>query len=98
MKKLELSQIDLNTGRENFRKLDDEFATNPILNGQWRLFDIQFDASGTYSIVHRLGFTPLDCIQTYPQAGVTFSDFSKTNITITTATPARVRFLLGRMN
>lgn len=98
MKKLELSQLDLTTGRDNFKKIDEEFTLAPILNGQWKLFDIEFSASGTYSIPHRLGFTPLDCIQTYPQSGVTFSDFGKTNITITTATAARVRFLLGRMS
>lgn len=97
MKKLDLTQSGEAAYRDNFKKLDEEFDLAPVLNGQWRLFDIQYIASGTYSLSHGLGFSPLDLIQTYPDSGVTFSNFNKNTITITTTGAARARFLLGRM-
>jgi HSP20 family molecular chaperone IbpA len=99
MDKLDLATIDSPIMRENFRKLDREFLESPVLRGQWHLFDKSFTQAGTYVIRHGLKFVPLDLIETFKTAGVTYdyASFTDEKIEITTAGAARVRFLLGRM-
>lgn len=97
MEKLDLSQASTATERENFRKLDAEFRSHPILAGDWKKFALEFDAAGTLVLKHRLGYKPLDLIETFNSAGATFSSFTAEEITITTTGAGTVRFLLGRM-
>jgi HSP20 family molecular chaperone IbpA len=99
MKSLSLSRIDEPQIRDNFRAVEDELKNNPIISGQWRLFDREFLSAATFTIYHKLGFKPLDLITTYSTATFTadLSGASEEVIEITVTVPGRVRFLLGRM-
>lgn len=100
MRALNLSQIEETQTRDNFSTLEKEFKGNPILNGEWRFFDREFTAIGSYRITHKLGFKPLDLITTYSTATVTvdLANASNVYVDITVTAIGRIRFLLGRMS
>lgn len=99
--KLNLNQIDNLETRENFKKLSDEFESNPIFNTNWKLFDIEFTASSTKTIYHKLGYRPIDLIETFKTgAGAityNYDSFDSETISVTSTGVARVRFIIGRM-
>jgi len=99
MDRLDLSQASSDAERENFRKLDAEFRTHPILAGEWRKFALDFEAAGTRTLKHRLGYVPKDVLVTFNTAGAsfTYSSFTQEEITITATGAGTLRFLLGRM-
>ena len=99
MRPLSLSRIEEPQVRDNFKSLDDEFKSNPIINGQWRLFDREFTAVGDYTIYHKLGFKPLDLIVTYSTASysIDWSSITEDTITLNISGIGRLRFILGRM-
>lgn len=99
MRPLGLSRIDEPQVRDNFKILEDELKSSPVMNGEWRLFDREFLTAGTYRIFHRLGYKPLDMITTQSTATFTL-DWSKVDdksLELNVTVGGRVRFILGRM-
>lgn len=87
--------------QENFKKLDEFFRANPLLNGDFKHFEIILDdAVADYNFKHNLNFVPKDLIQTFLTDGITltwnFDDFTNTDISFTTSGACTVRFFLGR--
>jgi hypothetical protein len=97
---LAISNITEPQTRDNFKSLEKELKTNPITNGEWKLIDKNYLTSGTYKIIHNLGFKPIDVIQTYfgPVISFDLDAATKDQIEITISTAGRIRFLIGRMN
>lgn len=97
--KLDLSQIESPVARDNFRKLDDEFRVLPLLNGQFKLFDLEFPSAQSSVLTHNLGFIPQDVIITFNTAGFVYllKNLTSEKMEYTTSSAGRVRFLLGRM-
>lgn len=95
--------------RENFRKTKDFVSLQPILNGDFRFFEISITGNATnFLFAHNFTFTPKDVIQTYltfsAGAGAlawNYSLFSSTFLNLTTSGMAAndvcvVRSLVGR--
>lgn len=99
MKKMDLSNVQDIGARENFRRLDDEFNQNPFLLGTMKLFVLEFNQAGTFEVFHKLGFTPVDLLQTFASSPVTYNYnvFNEKKISITTTGATKIRFLLGRL-
>jgi len=99
--KLNLNQIEDVETRENFKKLSDVFETNPIFNTNWRLYDLEFTAAETRTIYHKLGYRPIDLIETFKtgagSVSYNFDNFTNEVISVTSTGAARVRFIIGRM-
>jgi precorrin isomerase len=100
VRSLSISRIEEPQVRDNFKSIEQELNRNPITNGEWKLFDKTFTATGTFNITHRLGFKPLDVIETFNEATVSYDivNASSEIITVTVTVVGRVRFLLGRMS
>jgi hypothetical protein len=96
--------------RENFRKTKDFIGLQPILNGEFKFFEIQITGNKTnLKYAHKLAFIPKDIIQTSVvfSGGVgtltwNYSRFDDTFIDLTTASMGAsdvctVRVLVGRL-
>jgi len=93
MRPLSTSRIDEPQVRDNFKALESEMKENPIMNGEWRLFDKRFDLTGTFPISHKLNFVPLDLIQTYSTATLSFALSTATDTTINVTVTVVGRFV-----
>lgn len=96
-----IDQIQDITVRESLQWMYDYLQALPLLSSNFEHFQKEFlKAETEVSIPHRLGFTPLDIIQTsLTGAGaITFNyeKFSSTALVITTTGPCVVRFFAGR--
>lgn len=103
-----LEQLDLRTDkivdentRDSFQGLEEYLQAQSILQGQWKFFELDFDAAITnFKFPHGFRFVPTDIIETGVQGDqrVTFNfqDFDKINLDITVSGPVKLRFFAGR--
>lgn len=90
--------------RENMKRVQKELSQNQvILNGQWKFFEISFDAAITsYLYPHGFEFIPTDVIQTSSTGPGRFTvewnydEFDRTNLSITVGDACVVRAFIGR--
>jgi hypothetical protein len=95
--------------RENFRKTKDFLGLQPILNGDFRFFEIVITGNKTnFLFAHNMTFIPKDVIQSsvvfsggagsltwnYSRFGTTFLDLTTTGMGATDT--CTVRALIGR--
>jgi len=103
MKELIFKDIADDYIRENFTRVQKYLNEDNFAKCQWKHFEVIFPGATTNRMIaHRLGFQPLDLVQTFKTGvgTVTFNydDFSDTSISITASGACRVRFFLGRYN
>lgn len=96
-----LREIEDRPTRENFNRLQKFLDSQVILEGNWRLYEIRFDAAATnFKYAHNLKFVPQDVIvlQVIGDRNVEFNHdkFDRTHIDITVKGACFVRFLAGR--
>lgn len=92
------------TARECFQWIIDYVQAVPLLQGNFEHFELEFNKAETNLFIpHRLGFLPLDIIQTSltsPSGSATitfkYDKFTTTNFCITTSAACAVRFFAGR--
>lgn len=95
-------EIDDEFSQENFKRIGDYFAEDPVSNGGFKFFEVSIPSAVTgYQHPHSLGYQPKDVILLHnsTNATVTFNylSFDKTFISITTSGATVLRFLLGRV-
>jgi len=88
--------------QENFVRINDFFADDPVSNGGFKFFEVFAPGAVTdFSFPHNLGYQPKDVILMHnsQNATVTFNylAFDSTFIKFTTSGPTVLRFLLGRV-
>lgn len=103
MVKLRLEEISDPATRENFQKLDNEFASNPIIKGRWRFIEMTFLGAVTnFKYPHGLGFTPKDKFELSVNGAGTvtwhYPSFDRTNIQVSTTGACVVRALIGKVS
>lgn len=101
-----LEQIQDVAVRESLQWFLDYLSAAPLLQGEWRYFELSFEHSAALQVKvpHGLSFVPKDIIQTAvvktgastPVVSFQVELFDKTNLYITTEHPCVVRFFAGR--
>lgn len=96
-----LKEIDDVFVRENFKKILSLLNTNPVLNGEFKFFEVDIPAaSSPFKLRHGLSFVPKDILVTFIEGDHRFyfeyQNFTKEEIWITNDGPVRIRFLAGR--
>jgi hypothetical protein len=88
--------------KSNFREIENRWNGSPLSNGEWQFFTKNL-AVGNHFVYHKLGFKPLDVIQTSLTStgagSVTYnySQFTSEYIYLTVSTASvSVRFVAGR--
>lgn len=86
--------------RENFRKIDEVFKQEPILNGAFKFFQIVLPASvNNLNYNHHLGFLPRDVIELSVSNGQAviwnYDSFTDTFIQFTTTGACTIRAFIG---
>lgn len=85
--------------RENFRQVSEFLRDEALLKGQFKFFEFTFAASGVHTVLHTLGFKPLDVLTLSVSGGATvtwdYDGFTNTTVSLTVSAPCRVRVFLG---
>jgi hypothetical protein len=99
MRRLDITNVDDKVIRENLKQVDNEFASQPLLSGQWESFIRDFPTAGTYTLSHHLSVKPMDVIVTKQVGTITFNYdlFTTTTFSITVSAGAKARFIIGRI-
>jgi hypothetical protein len=100
MLRLDIQQIAEPWTRDNFRRIEREVRSQPLLRGQWRFFELGFPAAVTNArVTHGLPFVPKDVLVTSVRGGgaasFNFDLFDATFLDITTTGPATIRAFVG---
>lgn len=87
--------------RETFYRLQRSLEEQAILQGHWKFYEVEIDATVTkLPFKHNLPFVPQDVIllSIIGNYNMYFNyvDFDSSNIYITTSGACRIRFLTGR--
>lgn len=99
---LKLSKdIEDESSRDNFKKLQDFLSSIPLLKGDFKFFEISVSSAVTnFKFKHNLSFIPMDVLQTYVSGGVSvtwnYDSFDRTNVDITTDGATTIRAFIGR--
>jgi hypothetical protein len=98
--KLFLKEIPDTYARENFQRLQDTLKNDPLRRGGFKFFELEIaGAVINLKIMHKLGFTPKDVIQTGVTGSGTltwnFSEFDSQFLDVTTTGPVTVRAFIG---
>jgi hypothetical protein len=86
--------------RESFTRIVEFINSQPLLKGDWEFLTLTFTGPVThYRVKHKLGFIPLDVIQTsFIGSGSLFwnyDNFDREFIDVTTTGPCVVRCFVG---
>jgi hypothetical protein len=85
--------------RENFYRLLQYFAQQPLLNADFAFFEVEIPAAQKFNLAHGLNFIPIDVILLSATGDNRFyfryQEFTKTNLYIQALGPVRIRFLAG---
>lgn len=97
---LALQNIDDPLIRENFYRLLKYFNLQPLMNADFKFFEVDLPKAGTLvSIKHGLNFIPKDIIVLSAIGDnnyyFKYQAFDKTNLYVTNLGPVRLRFLAG---
>lgn len=91
--------LDAEKIQENFQKLRQFIAQNPILGGSFKVYRVNVtNPSTTYRVFHDLGFVPRDAIITYVSVGTAtpiYQSFTKESIELNVSNACEIRMLLG---
>lgn len=88
--------------RDNFYRLIQYFQTQPLLNCDFKFFDIDISVTAptNFTLAHGMDFIPLDIIVLSAIGDQNFyfinQIFDKTNIYISVGGSVRIRFLAGK--
>lgn len=98
---IQLDQVADKAVSKALETVRDEFNSETLLRGEWKFFEIRFTAAVTnFKYQHRLGFKPLDVLQTSKTgAGAltwNYDTFDKDYLNVTTTGPCVVRAFVGR--
>jgi hypothetical protein len=101
MPKLLTAEVQDPYAQENFKRLNALLESAAILKGEFRFFELTFNAAVTNQVFkHRLGFLPKDIIQTAVTEGVTvtwhYASFTATDVVLTTSGACTIRVYIGR--
>jgi len=96
-----LREIEDKWTRENFQRILRYLQDQVILDGEWQLYEVRFDAPvSNFKFKHNLNFVPQDIIllQVIGNRNVEFNydQFDRSDIDITAEGPVYIRFLAGR--
>lgn len=101
-----LEQIQDVAVRESLQWFLDYLSAAPLLQGEWKYFELSFETSFStqVKVAHGLPFVPKDIIQTAvvktggttPVVSFQVEQFDRTHLYITTQHPCVVRFFAGR--
>lgn len=99
---LSLSQIEDQATREALFRVQEQFRLNPILSGDWKLFDVEFTGALTSTpIKHNLSYIPVDVLVLFSTGNRSFvfkhELFDRENIYLDTSGDCRIKFLAGRV-
>lgn len=100
--KLNLETITDPVIRDNFKKLQEEFYSNPFMNGNMKHFELTLTQAETnYAFKHNLGYKPKDVLITFVEdASAVTVDYDLTNkdfIYFTFPAATTIRFFAGRV-
>lgn len=99
--KLEIdpSQVADEAAQDALEIIKNTWAKEPFLSGSFRFYELAFTASGTFKVAHRLGFKPVDIIQSsLIGAGAltwNYANFDSTNLNVTVTGACTVRAFIG---
>lgn len=87
--------------QENFKRIMDYGAQNPLDRANFKFFSIEFlKAETNFKYKHNLGFTPLDVIIMHNSNNVNvtlnYSSFDSNDLNITVSGATTLRCLVGR--
>lgn len=95
-----LTEIEDTFSRDNFRRILNWIRATPILNGDFKFFEITFEKAVTRDFKHNLPFTPKDVIFLSATGGATvtfhYDSFTSTHINVTTSAATTFRCFVGR--
>lgn len=98
LREFELSTIKDEAVTENFQYLIEDLGDNLLVRGNYKLYDIEVPAAGTYSIPNELRFTPNIILIAWDTASTTvnYNLTDKDTISYTTTSSGDLRLIVGR--
>lgn len=99
---LDSEKIEDPVARENLEKISEVINGNPLMKGQFKVFDIDVtDTSSVVKIPHNLKFTPTDVwvswINPTSTIVVRYDMIDGTHLAFTSSAQCKVRLIAGRM-
>lgn len=104
LRELSLTDITDQPTKRAFEVLRDILVKQPLINSNFRLFELSFSTNGTFLVAHGFGYKPKDVIQTSNIGGAAvwnFTNFTSTDLSVTISgvsagTPCVIRAVIGR--